>query len=130
MAYRSTDRRHQRFGCEIDVPARSRYVAVEPPHRVTFTWKPSWDAGSVSTVSYRLEPIDGGTRVVLRHEGLTDPASCRNHANGWPRIFGWLTAHLVAPEPVKYVMTRLVPPRPDFAIGARYECLPFLNIMR
>lgn len=92
------------------------FITVDPPREVKFTWKPSWEAGSVSTVSYRLEPIDGGTRLVLRHDGLTDPASCRNHTNGWERILGWLTGHLVAPAQPTYVMARLVPSRPDFAM--------------
>lgn len=92
------------------------YLAVDPPRQVTFTWKAQWDAGTVSTVTYRLEPIDHGTRVVLRHEGLMDPASCRNHTTGWERVLNWLGAHLVTPAEPHYVLCKLVPPRPDFAM--------------
>ena len=91
-----------------------QYVVVDPPRLVAFTWKPDWDPATTSTVSYRLEEIESGTRVVLRHEGLTDPGSCRNHSIGWERVLGWLTGHLIAPQAVHYVMCRLVPPRPDF----------------
>ena len=89
------------------------YLVVEPPHRVSFTWKPEWDGGHVSTVSYRLEPIEGGTRLVVRHDGLTDrPDSCRSHSEGWERVLGWLVAHAA----LHHVLARLVPPRPDFAM--------------
>lgn len=92
------------------------YLVVEPPHRVTFTWKPEWDGGHVSTVTYRLEPIAGGTRLLLRHDGLADlPDSCRSHATGWERVLGWLTTHAAAPAERYHVLCRLIPPRPDFA---------------
>ncbi|HTV25338.1 MAG TPA: SRPBCC domain-containing protein [Polyangiaceae bacterium] len=99
------------------------YLVVEPPHRVTFTWKPEWEGGHVSTVTYRLEPIEGGTRLVLRHDGLTDrPDSCRGHTMGWERVLTWLVAHASTPSApgaapqARYVLARLVPPRPDFAM--------------
>jgi uncharacterized protein YndB with AHSA1/START domain/uncharacterized protein YciI len=94
------------------------YLVVEPPHRLTFTWKPEWDGGHVSTVTYRLEPTPEGTRLVLRHEGLAGrPDSCRGHSQGWERVLGWLAAHAAAaPAPQHHVLARLVPPRPDFAM--------------
>jgi uncharacterized protein YndB with AHSA1/START domain/uncharacterized protein YciI len=93
------------------------YLVVEPPHRVTFTWKPEWDGGHVSTVTYRLEALDGGTRLVLRHDGLAGrPDSCRGHSQGWERVLGWLAAFVAAPPAQRYVLARLVPPRPDFAM--------------
>lgn len=93
------------------------YLVVEPPHRVTFTWKPKWDGGHVSTVTYRLETTAGGTRLMLRHDGLADlPDSCRSHASGWERVLGWLSGYAAAPAPSNYVLCRLIPPRPDFAM--------------
>lgn len=97
------------------------YLVVEPPHRVTFTWKPEWDGGHVSIVTYRLEPVEGGTRLVLRHDGLEGRAdSCRGHTRGWQRVLSWLVAHTeaapAAASAPHYVFARLVPPRPDFAM--------------
>jgi len=93
------------------------YLVVEPPHRVTFTWKPEWDGGHVSTVTYRLEPTPGGTRLVLRHDGFTDrPDSCRGHTQGWERVLTWLAAHATSAPAPRHVLARLVPPRPDFAM--------------
>ena len=72
-------------------------------------------AGNATTTTYRLEPIEGGTRVTLRHEGFADRAdSCRGHAEGWERVFGWLTKYLTAAEERKTYFCRLMPPRFTF----------------
>src|ERR1019366_3405609 len=49
------------------------YREVDPPHRLVHTWKAPWDGDNETTVSYKLEAIEGGTRVTLRHEGFGDP---------------------------------------------------------
>jgi hypothetical protein len=62
-----------------------------------------------------LEPIEGGTRLTLRHEGFAGRvASCRGHL-GWARVLTWLEADLrpVMP-PTHYFLFRLIPPRPTF----------------
>jgi uncharacterized protein YndB with AHSA1/START domain/uncharacterized protein YciI len=94
------------------------FTVVEPPHRLSMTWRPAWDGGNVTTVSYLLEPTEGGTRLTLRHEGFgTRESACRDHGTGWPRVLGWLGAYLGADaqsEKPKFFLTRLIPPRPDF----------------
>jgi uncharacterized protein YndB with AHSA1/START domain len=99
------------------------YLEIEPPHRLVMTWKPEWDGGNVTTVTYLLEPVEGGTRLTLRHDGFGARAeSCRSHGNGWPRVFGWLKAHFEPAEAApKYFLCRLVPPRPDFAMTMQPE---------
>jgi hypothetical protein len=37
-----------------------------------------------------------------------------SHAEGWERVFGWLTSYLTASEERKTFMCRLMPPRPTF----------------
>lgn len=69
-------------------------LEVEPPHRLVYTWKPSWEEGPPTTVSYRLEATPTGTRVTVRHSGFSNPQACDSHAEGWERVFGWLAAHL------------------------------------
>ncbi len=93
------------------------YKVVQPPHRVDFTWQPTWEPVA-TLVSYNLESIDGGTRLTLRHSGFGEnTAACRDHANGWERVLGWLDGFL-APDadtrPGWFV--KLMPPRPDFAL--------------
>lgn len=89
-------------------------LEVEAPHRLTYTWKPSWETSDPSTVSYKLEAIGDMTRVTVRHWGFSDPASCGDHANGWERVGSWLAGYC-NPKPAHYLV-RLIPPRPTFML--------------
>src|SRR5262245_36083639 len=61
-------------------------VEVEPPHKLVETWRPSWDPGTVTTVSYRLDAIDGGTRVTVRHSGFgAHSDACESYGQRWER---------------------------------------------
>jgi uncharacterized protein YndB with AHSA1/START domain len=92
---------------------------VEAPRRLVQTWRAEWDGGNETTITYRLDPIEGGTRVTLRHEGFGQRSeSCRGHAVGWQRVLGSLTKHFVVTangEAPRYFLCRLLPPRPTFA---------------
>jgi len=93
------------------------YLEVDPPRKLTHTWQADWDAGVATHVTYRLEPIDGGTRLTLRHSGFASRESCAGHSDGWAMVLGWLAAY-VAPLPAAtervYFLIRLLPPRPTF----------------
>ena len=78
------------------------------------TWIPEWDGGNVTTITYRLDPIAGGTRVTVRHAGFGErKESCQNHGLGWERVLGWLNAFAAKPT---IFLTRLLPPRPSFML--------------
>lgn len=67
------------------------FLEVEPPRKLVQTWRAAWDGNQLTTITYRLEPIEGGTRVTVRHEGFADRVeSCRGHAEGWERVLGWV----------------------------------------
>jgi uncharacterized protein YndB with AHSA1/START domain len=93
------------------------FLEIDPPRKLVHTWKPDWDGGAVTTVSYSLEPIAQGTRVTVRHDGFGDRAeSCRNHGTGWERVLAWLAMFSAPqPEPLPVFLCRLVAPRPSFA---------------
>jgi uncharacterized protein YndB with AHSA1/START domain len=63
-----------------------RYLELEPPNRVVFTW--GWESGALpvepgsSTVSVELTESGGVTHVRLTHSGLSD-AMRDHHAGGW-----------------------------------------------
>jgi len=100
-------------GAELSV--EGVYLEVEAPRRIVKTWMAAWDGGRTTTVTYRLEPIEGGTRVTLRHEGLAGGTdSCREYADGWERAFCRLTKYLTPSEDRKTFMCRLLPPRATF----------------
>jgi uncharacterized protein YndB with AHSA1/START domain len=90
------------------------FVAIDPPRALVHTWIAPWDGGNTTTITYRLEPIEGGTRLTLRHEGFADRReSCAGHANGWERVLGWLDAFL-APKADRFFLIRLLAPRATF----------------
>jgi uncharacterized protein YndB with AHSA1/START domain len=95
-----------------DFHVEGEVLEVDRPKRLVQTWKPSWEPGPPSTIAYTLEPIEGGTRVTVRHSGFVDPTSCDSHANGWTRVLGWLSGHLTADE--QFFLLRLIAPRPTF----------------
>jgi uncharacterized protein YndB with AHSA1/START domain len=74
------------FALNFDRTAvRGRYVEVEPPHRVVFTWGVPGDEvmppGS-STVEVTLTADGDDTVVDLVHRGLPDEKR-ESHAEGW-----------------------------------------------
>lgn len=64
-----------------------RYVEVEPPRRLVYTW--AWeshgaerDASTLITVEFH-ETATGETRVVLTHSGFEDGGRRDRHREGW-----------------------------------------------
>ena len=65
------------------------FVELDPPRRVVYTW--GWEGedqihppGS-TTVEWQLEAEGGGTRVRLRHSGLTE-TGVEMHGEGWDQF--------------------------------------------
>ena len=82
------------------------YPELAPPHRLVYSWRPSWDQSEVTRVSYSIESIEGGTHLTVRHEGFTNKASCNNHAQGWTLVLGWLAGHV---QPAADSAARMAP---------------------
>jgi uncharacterized protein YndB with AHSA1/START domain len=71
------------------------FLEIEPPRLLVHTWNPDWDPGPATTIRYQVDPIPGGSRVTVRHQGFSGrTASCESHALGWERVLGWLGSHL------------------------------------
>jgi uncharacterized protein YndB with AHSA1/START domain len=97
------------------------FLEVDPPRKLVQTWKAPWDGGHATTRTYRLQPIDGATKLTLRHDGFADrAASCSGHAEGWERVLGWLATYLAPAEPLRYFVCRLLP-RATFALDMNAE---------
>jgi uncharacterized protein YndB with AHSA1/START domain len=68
------------------VQAAGRFVEIDPPRCVVFTWGWTHDhavAPGSTRVVVTLTPEDGGTRVVLRHHDLPDDEQRGHHRKGW-----------------------------------------------
>ena len=80
---------------DVDVagnPVRGRFVEVDAPHRVVFTWGVEGEAGmppGSTTVEVKLAADGEDTVVTLTHRGLTGDFR-RSHEDGWPRRLGAL----------------------------------------
>jgi uncharacterized protein YndB with AHSA1/START domain len=101
------------------------YVTIDPPHLLVHTWKPAWEEGAPTTITYRLEATSIGTRLTLRHEGFIGRAeSCNGHASGWERVLGWLDGFFAAAAAAPagaHFLVRLIAPRPSFAFDMSPE---------
>ncbi len=90
------------------------FIDVTPGRKLVQTWKAEWDGGNVTTITFLLDPIDGGTRLTLWHKGFAGrPDSCRGHGEGWEMVLGWLARHC-APSDPRFFLCRLLPPRASF----------------
>ena len=93
------------------------FIEIDPPWRIVQTWEPSWQLDAKTTLRYQLSAIDGGTRLVVRHEGFRGhPESCQGHSDGWIMVLGWLAADLTqaATDEPKYYLAQLRSQRPSF----------------
>ena len=71
---------------------RGRYLQVDRPRLLEFTWLPDWQGDDTeSVVRFDLEESGEVTTVRLTHSGLKSEIS-RNSHKGWPQILGWLQA--------------------------------------
>jgi uncharacterized protein YndB with AHSA1/START domain len=65
------------------------FLEVDPPRKLVHTWHRAGAQTPPSTVTYLLEPIAGGTRITLRHSGLSRPECC-GVCIGWETSFARL----------------------------------------
>ena len=71
---------------------KGKYLRIERPRFLSFTWFPSWDENALETVvQFELNEVNSRTTVRLTHSGLTE-ASKLNH-KGWLQILTWLQAY-------------------------------------
>lgn len=61
------------------------YEVVDRPRRLVFSWKAP-HLPEPTRVSIEFRGVDGGTEVVLTHEGLPSEESAANHRQGWTQI--------------------------------------------
>lgn len=71
------------------------YLEVDPPKKLVQTWRYGWDPNaSVTTLTYLIDAIPGGTRVTIRHTGFgIAHEACLSHGDGWERVLLWLTEY-------------------------------------
>ena len=74
-----------------DMTIDGEYLEVDPPRRLVYTWRPSWDDYAVTTVRYDLVPTSAGTRLTVTHTGFQDrELAAAGTGEGWTRVLEWL----------------------------------------
>ena len=73
---------------------------VDPPRRLVMTWFSPKYPTLETLLSFELERIPTGTRLTLRHRGLTEPGSLSDHEAGWLQALSLLIAWIVAAGPM------------------------------
>lgn len=101
------------------------YLEIDPPRRLSYTWKASWCHPLETVVHWELESrevhglqhrgpqkVGTGTLLKLRHEGFGgDAKALTGHRQGWKRVLGWVQAFVENDETVET--------RPAFAPAVR-----------
>lgn len=78
-----------------------KFVEINRPKILAYTWVASWTGDLETLVRWELEPSGEGTRVRIRHSGFgAHPEAAQNY-RGWPRMLGWLQALLERGETVE-----------------------------
>src|SRR5580704_4805247 len=71
-------------------PHYGRFVVIERPHKVEYTWVSEATQGVESMVAVTFEPRGGQTEVILRHSGVPDDEVGRRHREGWTGVLATL----------------------------------------
>ena len=70
------------------------FQAIEPPHRLTYTWQIEESSGSSELVTVCFEPRDGATEVIVTHTRIPDRTSRDRHEQGWLGCLDGLAEYL------------------------------------
>jgi uncharacterized protein YndB with AHSA1/START domain len=71
-------------------PHFGRFVAIDRPQRVEYTWMSEGTQGVESVVTVTFEPREDQTEVTLRHSGVPDDETGRKHEQGWTWVLSML----------------------------------------
>jgi len=89
-----------RIGGDASIVMQGEYRIVDPPRRFAMTWISPKHPTLQTLVTFELEPIAGGTRVKITHEGLSDPQAFRDHEQGWLAALTLLISWLAVAGPM------------------------------
>jgi len=62
-------------------------IEFNPPHKLVHTFTHEWLKGVITTVTWELTEVDGGTQLQMKHEGIDTFAELTGHDKGWDEHF-------------------------------------------
>jgi uncharacterized protein YndB with AHSA1/START domain len=75
-------------------PHYGRFIEIDRPRRVEYTWVSEATKGVESVVTVTLEPKAEQTEVTLRHAGVPDDEMGLRHQQGWTWVLSMLAEAL------------------------------------
>jgi uncharacterized protein YndB with AHSA1/START domain len=77
-------------------PHYGRFLKIDRPRRVEYTWMSEATKGAESIVTVTMEPRGDETDVTLHHSGVPDDEMGRQHKDGWTWILSTLAEGFVS----------------------------------
>ncbi len=77
-------------------PHYGRFVRIDRPRHVEYTWVSEATKGLESIVAVTFEARGDQTEVTLRHSGVPDDAMGRQHKEGWTWVLSMLAERFAA----------------------------------
>jgi uncharacterized protein YndB with AHSA1/START domain len=77
-------------------PHYGRFLRIERPQRLEYTWVSEGTRGVESVVAMTFEPRGRETEVTLRHSGLPDDEMGPQHKDGWTWILSKFAERFVS----------------------------------
>jgi uncharacterized protein YndB with AHSA1/START domain len=77
-------------------PHYGRFLLIERPRKVEYTWMSEATKGVESIVSVTFEARGERTEVALRHSGVPDDEMGRQHEEGWTWVLSMLEQRFVS----------------------------------
>jgi uncharacterized protein YndB with AHSA1/START domain len=87
-------RMHPSESGDFELAHYGRFIVVDRPKRIQYTWVSQHTRGLESVVTVDLKPQGQQTMLTLRHEGVPDDEMGRKHEMGWKHYLD-LLAELV-----------------------------------
>jgi uncharacterized protein YndB with AHSA1/START domain len=70
------------------------FEIIEPPYRLTYTWRLEGHDSPPERVTVRFEPCGDATDVIVRHERIATLPLREQHENGWRECLAGLATFL------------------------------------
>jgi len=80
-------------------PHYGRFLQIERPRVVEYTWMSEATKGAESIVTVTMEARGDQTEVTLRHSGVPDDEMGRQHKDGWTWVLSALADALAVRRP-------------------------------
>ena len=102
-------------------PHYGRFVQIDRPRRVEYTWMSEGTKGAESIVTVTMESRGNETEVTLHHTGVPDDEMGRKHKEGWTWVLSALAEVFVSRKSSLHgsrLRHQIRPARNAFVVGA------------